>query len=138
MNRIIKFRGKRVDNGEWVYGDLVHFSDHIEIYEEKKFFENGIEVIPETVGQFTGLPDKDGKDIYEGDIVKNNNGIYLKIYWNDDIKGFMQINCNMEQTIKMGYEWIETEITNCDLRFNNKEIIGNLTESPELLNKSWD
>ncbi len=76
--REILFRGKRVDNGEWVVGDLIHrqiwrtqltiiriSDDGFDHYEE-------YEVKPETVGQFINQTDKNGNKIFEGDIVYNN------------------------------------------------------------------
>ena len=116
--REIFFRGKRVDNGKWVEGNYsIDVSGRADILpiDNLVFFE----VIPETVGQFTGLTDKNGNRIFEGDIVKHEGKIYEMKY----LEKYARFAPTNKSTVFMV------------CAFNHLEVVGNIHDNPELLNK---
>lgn len=133
MNREILFRGKRVDNGEWIEGNLLTYpsgdtriavtvSGHKNpaIYGSLEF------VIPETVGQYTGLTDKNGKKIFEGDIFIG--------FWKEKLVVYYD-NCYLGFRVRTP-SGSDNEISYYANYRNNKidiEIIGNIHDNPELL-----
>lgn len=126
MSREILFRGKRVDNGKWIYGDLFHRNDELLINNYSQGFN--LAIIPSTVGQYTGLTDKNGKKIFEGDILSTGNpdDYYGIVEWDEKNPGL---------AVSFGglFEGFE------ELIFIDKvelEIIGNIYDNPELLEVS--
>ena len=151
--REILFRGKRAGNGEWIFGSIVHQTDYYGDRCDRWFILEGdatndydidypIEVQKETVGQYTGLTDKNGVKIFEGDILQGNEYPYYSdgkynyyaevVFFDDDcfaagfcthknpkakVKGISDGNC----------ELIEDFIS------DNWLVIGNIYDNPELV-----
>lgn len=127
--REIKFRGKRLDNGEWVYGFL--FMQDGKAYIITDLTPCGFikhEVDPATVGQSTGMCDKNDKEIYEGDILANE-GIPGRVEWDSLL---LQFHC----------AWANFDFkTSGDIFYllrRNYVAIGNIHDNPELLKEAND
>jgi len=126
--REILFRGKRVDNGTWAYGDLTHCDDEMEINSESHG-ENGGYIIPETIGQYTGLKDKNGVKIFEGDILSG----HLDDLFPEDESRYPVVWHDYGWHIKCGNKSFDTLEQWWVAKF--LEVIGNLHDNPELLER---
>lgn len=146
--REIKFRGRK-SNGEWIYGDLVT-TETTDGHPSKKdispfdtVLEDTEEVEENTIGQFTGLHDKNGKEIYEGDILRGFEypfydaeadayNYYAVVDWDADEAQFYAYKDLARGAQVRGISCgvcVDME----DLR--EMEVLGNIHDNPELLNK---
>lgn len=124
MTRPIKFRGKRLTDGQWVYGEFFHnrgkaFIAQDGVVENPLASWRDYNVQPETVGQFTGLFDAVGKEIYEGDVVtsitENSIGV---VQWGAEQAAFIV-------QMKNSIQWYFLSRT--------YKVIGNIHDNPSLL-----
>ena len=132
LKRDIVFRGKSKSTGEWVEGSLIGndviVGKIVEFEEDYFCTEFWYKVDPETVGQFTGMTDKNGKKVFEGDIIIEKESDYdneyriYNIYWNED---------NFQY-------WFSDDVTIDshpidELEIDYSRVIGNIYDNPELL-----
>ena len=134
IQREIKFRGKR-HNGSWVYGDLCTPANRFISIRENRYTYNGIsheeyEVDEDTIGQFTGLTDKKGREIYEGDVLRINNGAViclLVVTWNAEVGSWcLRFKEESKEGTRPLGRWL------CD-RDYDIELTGNIYDNKELL-----
>ena len=112
--REIKFRGKRNDNGEWVYGWYVGYSNAMGYIHGDYVDKNEVwQVDAETVGQYTGLKDKKGVEIYEGDLLQFEDYPPQEVVWEDG--GFAVEDYYLA-------DWYDGAV-----------VIGNIHDNPELM-----
>ena len=150
--REILFRGKRVDNGEWaiahniVIGKSEKCTTRVFIVPKGEYIDDAItkdnrlilvmpqvEIVPETIGQYTGLTDKNGKKIFEGDVILFEDESPTNYEYHDST----EMRCG-----EIKFDWGEFYLTNrvavemSDLVYDNKldgQIVGNIHDNPELL-----
>ena len=133
MKREILFRGKLEYNGKWIYGDLLQYENgDVAIFGEK-LSSFGCEctemskrdrVIPDTIGQYTGLKDKNGNKIFEGDIVIIGEKLKTKVvYYDGAFRMQSEFSPTPTDTTDMGYMMREFSV----------RVIGNIHDNPELM-----
>lgn len=127
--RSIEFRGKRVDNGEWIYG--VPFFQENQCYMIEDLFicdeyqctgATNTEVIPDTIGQYTGLT-ANGTKIFEGDIVKYGDTVHEVVFEQRNGTAYFGLVYSSIETLSFGHYQDLKQI----------EVIGNIHDNPELL-----
>ena len=148
--REILFRGKRIDNGEWIEGYLLLCDERVFILpwgvvgcwhfdwlkKGEYIFGKFIEVIPETIGQYTGLTDENGKKAFSHNITEDTWGRRWVVF---DTPGGFGI-CRVAEWIRNGGETYNglSERQNAEWFKENHSIIGNIHDNPELLKEEAD
>lgn len=122
--REILFRGKDILTGEWSYGDLIQSANEEDVKFIVPFTETNTRgIIPETIGQFTGLCDKNGTRIFEGDIVKAVGSTLTAVVQYFPEEGAFMLYCKERHFV----DYLGT------IEMSKIEVIGNVFDNSKLL-----
>ena len=152
MNRQVEFRGKLSHSGEWVLGSLLKIDSKYHIVTESDMYEDGHHICQEsdtptwvdsdTVGEFTGMRDRHGKKVFEGDVVRRRDSAFGYVD-----TGVVKYDCHLgafvleyesygrtyQGTFKKGFSDNDGK---CTIEGTySYEVIGNIHDNPELLKR---
>lgn len=144
--REILFRGKRLDNGEWVEGGVLCYAEYtaICVYSDYNNWHEFIEVDPKTVCQFTGLTDKKDNKIWENDVCQyiETNSYGTVIESETFIVKYGRHGNTIKTNLGFYVEWLEMDHYRTDIcHWTEKrhiEVIGNIFDNPELMEGEID
>ena len=146
--REIKFRAKRIDNGEWVYG---YYAECDEFYDNggvENHYREGYATLyyivdrkghpflvdPETVGQYTELKDKHGKEVFKGDILRDQETDCFKEHERYLVVEWLEFECGFAfKRLNTGMYENSSDLVNEDTLNLVLEVVGNIHDNPELL-----
>ena len=147
--RTIKFRGKCCHSDAWAYGNLVDYGEDecpeiqgFDVFRENDDVWKEPIVERDTIGQFTGLYDKNGKEIYEGDILRypakdkyqEENFVSFEVFWHDNDCADNHVGWQIDRRHFHGCICGTFDISTFLPRYTKKMvIIGNIHDNPELL-----
>ena len=121
--REILFRGKEVESSDWYYGDIFHSSMNVDTTRIHDYINRAnVEIIPDTLGQYTGLTDKNGVKIFEGDIVEYEGKRYSINY----LPHYARFSAVKPNTVF------------CVFAYQRGEVIGNIYDNPELIGEDGE
>lgn len=106
-------------NNEWIYGDLLYYADTAQIWQDSDLGKYAVSVVPETLGQYTGLTDKNGVKIFEGDIVSLGDANYPVIF--NTLGRCAEFA--LTDGVPFGFDYIHVPM----------EVVGNIYDNPELI-----
>jgi len=127
--RTIKFRAQDIASNKWLYGDIRHHKNDVCIFEQGG--NKGEQVKPETIGQYTGLVDRNGLEIFEGDIIRHDGSTFIGVIeWHPNGYFFINDSWGKKYPRLSSYKSLGDM-----LDYSSFVVIGNIHDDPALIKK---